>query len=298
MPIQPAVEQLLLGHGTRGIERLARYLPADYAAQAARALWQIPQVIITTGFYVDGHPETDGPPGAFFLGRALATNGTNVCYVGEPDVLSMLRQMAEELWFSQTSTPRSDTINEPDFIEFPIADTAASRALSRDIILNQQPSAIVSIERCGRTISGHYRNMLGIDIAQYTAQVDELFSQPAGHPHVTTVGIGDGGNEIGMGLLVEHIPDALGITDPVETGVDHLVLATVSNWGAYGIVAYLSHLAGQDLLPAEGEEAKALEGMVAHGAIDGLTHQAEQSVDGFPLDVTSALVAALRRVPR
>ncbi len=290
---QPAIEQLILAHGTRGIERLARYLPPDYAARAAQALWRSPHVLITTGFYVEGRPETDGPPGAFFLGRALAQQGAHISYVGERYVLELLREMVNPLWQPgrDAATHYLWSISRPDFIEFPIADANASRALSREIISNRHPAAVVAIERCGRTQAGHYRNMLGIDIAPWTAQVDDLFADPG----IVTVGIGDGGNEIGMGSLAQYIPGEFGITDPVETRVDQLVLAAVSNWGAYGIIAYLSKLAGRDLLPAEGEEAKALELIVALGAIDGLTRLAEPGVDGFSLEVTSALITALRR---
>ena len=272
---------------------MALYLPSDYTYGAARALWKSPHVLITTGFYVDGCPETDGLPGAFFLGRALAQQGAKVSYVGEQYVLELLRALVEELWLPQpgSGTRGSGDTGRPDFIEFPIADAATSEALSREIISSRQVSAAVAIERCGRTRSGRYCNILGEDISPWTARVDDLFT----YPGVVTIGVGDGGNEIGMGLLSKYIEAELGIADPVETKVDHLVLATVSNWGAYGIIARLSSLAGLDLLPAEGEEEEALEIIVANGAIDGLTRRAEPSVDGFSSEASSDLIAALRR---
>jgi hypothetical protein len=300
---QPSIEQLILAHGSRGIERLAPYLPVDYAARAARALWGCRHVLITTGFYVGGHAETDGPPGALFLGRVLAEQGASVSYVGEPYVLELLKAMVEELVPSESFGSASLPLDRLNFIEFPVTDVESSKSLAAEIISNRFGyierdgegfrRAIVAIERCGRTRSDRYRNMLGTDISRWTARVDDLFAYQG--PTITTVGVGDGGNEIGMGLLAEHISAELGITDPVETRVDHLVLATVSNWGAYGIVAYLSRLAGRDLLPKDGEEAKALEVMVACGAIDGLTHEAGPTVDGFSLDASSALISALRR---
>ena len=285
--MQPTIEQLILEHGTRGIEKLTQYLPPDYATRAARALYGSPRVLMTTGFYVEGRPETDGPPGALFLGRALAALGASIGFVGEPDVLGLLRAAVEQLWLPEHLKDACP----PDFIEFPVADATASRALTQQIILDWQPNAVVAIERCGCTQSDCFRNMLGLDISTWTARLDDLFTQPG----VTTVAIGDGGNEIGMGSLAEPICRELGITDPVKTSVDHLVLAAVSNWGAYGIIAYLSRLAGQDLLPADSEEATALEIMVARGAIDGLTRRAELSVDGFPLEASSALIGVLRR---
>jgi thiamine pyrophosphate-dependent acetolactate synthase large subunit-like protein len=71
---------------------------------------------------------------------------------------------------------------------------------------------------------------------------------------VLTVGIGDGGNEIGMGNIYDTVrkvvpygdqckcPAKCGIAD--STLVDVTVVATVSNWGAYGIEACLAALSG------------------------------------------------------
>ena len=64
----------------RHMDRLARHLPPDYLAQAATALWaRRARVLITNGFYVNGHPETDGPPGVLPLplmnGHHAASNG-------------------------------------------------------------------------------------------------------------------------------------------------------------------------------------------------------------------------------
>ena len=57
---------------------------------------------------------------------------------------------------------------------------------------------------------------------------------------MTTIGIGDGGNEIGMGklpagLIAQHVPNGAQIA--CVTSCDHLVVAGVSNWGAYGLAA-------------------------------------------------------------
>jgi hypothetical protein len=274
----PAIEQLILAQGRRGMERLTPHLPPDYAARAAGALHSARYVLITTGFYVEGYPETDGPPGAFFLGRALAELGARVGYVGEPYILELLRAMAGKLW--TPSAEIAPQLRPPDFIEFPVADTAASRTVAHSIISDRQADAVVAIERCGRTRTGCYNNMVGTNIGRWTAQVDELLAFPG----IVTVAVGDGG-----------ITGELGIADPVESAADHLVLAAVSNWGAYGIVAYLSSLSGRDLLPIESVEAEALQIMVSLGAIDGFTRLREATVDGYPPEATSALLAALRR---
>jgi hypothetical protein len=75
--------------------------------------------------------------------------------------------------------------------------------------------------------------------------------------------------------------------------VDHLVVAGVSNWGAYGIVAHLGHRAGRRLLHTPAEEREMVMACVEAGAHDGVTRRAEATVDALPLDVHASVVALL-----
>jgi D-glutamate cyclase len=115
---------------------------------------------------------------------------------------------------------------------------------------------------------------------------------------VVTIGVGDGGNEIGMGNVRARLrrlgPLMSRIAAIVET--DHLVVAGVSNWGAYGIVAALSEVAGHTFLHAPEEERRLIEACVGAGAIDGLSRRREATVDGLGLDVHMAFVRLLRVV--
>jgi hypothetical protein len=75
--------------------------------------------------------------------------------------------------------------------------------------------------------------------------------------------------------------------------VDHLVVAGVSNWGAYGIVAHLGRLAGRTLLHAPADERRLVEACVSAGACDGVTRRREATVDALPLETHAAVVALL-----
>ena len=75
--------------------------------------------------------------------------------------------------------------------------------------------------------------------------------------------------------------------------VDHLVVAGVSNWGAYGIVAHLGHLSGQSLLHTPAQERELVAACVEAGAHDGVTRRREPTVDALPLDVHASVVALL-----
>ena len=57
------------------------------------------------------------------------------------------------------------------------------------------------------------------------------------HPEIVTIGIGDGGNEIGMGKVLERV--AVNVKHGSEIGCtvscDYLITAGVSNWGGYAL---------------------------------------------------------------
>ena len=69
------------------------------------------------------------------------------------------------------------------------------------------------------------------------------FDDPAATRRWYTIGIGDGGNEIGMGSLPKEIIES-GIPNgkviAATTPVDSLIVAGVSNWGGYGLLAAMA----------------------------------------------------------
>jgi hypothetical protein len=141
--------------------------------------------------------------------------------------------------------------------------------------------------------------MRGESVAEWNRPIDDLFvgrvrdRDPSARP--VTVGVGDGGNEIGMGNVRTRLArqGALMARIAATVSVDHLVVAGVSNWGAYGIVAHLGRLVGQRLLHSPGEEREMVAACVEAGAHDGVTRRREPTVDALPLDVHASVVALL-----
>jgi hypothetical protein len=272
------IEDVILRHDKRGVSDLRPHLPRDFCRQAAELLAAKPgMALVTTGFYIlrTGTPETDGPPGAVAIGRALERLGWQVAYVTDP----VCERMMQEL------TARDRVVT------FPVVDDRESVRVAKQILDRHRPSLLVSIERCGRTAKGRYLNMRGLDVSAHTAQIDFLFEGI-----VPTVGIGDGGNEIGMGNVADAVA-ASGklVSDPCVTGVTRLVIASVSNWGGYGLIAALSSLTGRrDLLPTVEEERELVARTAALGAVDGTTGEPDGRVDGFDPDVTAAILTELR----
>ena len=164
-----------------------------------------------------------------------------------------------------------------------------SKRHASELLAQLQPDLLISIERCGRNRNDEYLNMRGRSITENTARVDYLFDGS-----VPSVGIGDGGNEIGMGNLVDVIPSVDSLPDdPAISRVDRLVIASVSNWGGYGLVAAISRLVGRNLLPTADSESSMVQGMVDAGAVDGTTGDAVPTVDNFSMDENGALLARL-----
>ncbi|MBQ2096399.1 MAG: DUF4392 domain-containing protein, partial [Firmicutes bacterium] len=159
-------------------------------------------------------------------------------------------------------------------------DVAEGNAFSEDLLKNLQPAGLISIERCGRNVKGDYANMHGESVRSHTARIDGLFELAYGS--VPTIGVGDGGNEIGMGNLADVIEEQLDLV-PCRVKTDHLVIASVSNWGAYGITAYLEKLTGEKVFPGLDEVEGYLSRTVLLGSVDGVLLENVCSVDGYPL---------------
>ena len=164
-----------------------------------------------------------------------------------------------------------------------------------EILKEYDLSLLISIERPGKAPDGSYHDMDGNDISDKVGEIDELFDR-ASDRGIPTIGIGDGGNEIGMGnvhsTVEEYVPKGEKIAS--TTKVDSLVTAGVSNWGAYGILASLSRIRNQQLLHDGEFEKELIKTFVDSGGIDGVKKESEYSVDGVYCDFHSHMVEMLR----
>jgi hypothetical protein len=319
-PPHDLIDQILaLDPGGRGIATFSR---PGAALAAARALRRASGVLIVTGFTVKRDtPETDGPPGAAVLGRALRILGARVRYVTDPTNASIVTAALTALGEPPDVVVRGD-----------------GGDIARELLAAERPTHLVAIERPGRNRAGDYLSMRGESVAAWNAPLDALFinrsrgagsnrgwpekgatrlrirgrpartgttrlrirGQPARWLRPCTIGIGDGGNEIGMGVVRARLrrlgPLATRIASVV--GVDHLVVAGVSNWGGYGVVAALSRLVRRDLLHTPELERRVVEACVAAGASDGVTRRREPTVDGLPIEAHAAVVELLRLAAR
>ena len=246
------------------------------SAASALAAAPVARVGLITGFYVPlGSPpaaETDGPVGTALLAKGLAE-------VGIP-----CRLATDEPCHSACAAALAGA--GASAVPVDATDVATTIAMWRTAGITHA----ISIERCGRSADGTPRNMRGLDISSYTAPLDDIFTAGPWE----TIAIGDGGNEIGMGSLPREVIAQYvdhGETIACVTPARHLIVAGVSNWGAYALLGALAALRRdwrERLLACLDEtlDKAVLEATVNLGpAVDGVSRLRTMTVDNLDWSV-------------
>ena len=164
------------------------------------------------------------------------------------------------------------------------------------------PDVMISTERVGRNENGIYYNMRGRDYGMGRARIDMLFDAAMSRG-IPTLAIGDGGNEIGMGLVADavkrHVPYggtgdcACGGGIGATSGADILMTAAVSNWGCTAICASLALRTGDKrLIHTPAMEARLLSVMTDNGLINSADGLIDPHVDGIR-DTTHVALAEM-----
>ena len=279
-PVQTAavdVANAVFPYDYRGVRPALARVPADaYARAATEMLDRRPGVVLLiTGFPIKGIAETDGPPGAAAVGRALRELSWHVVTVVDPMTRPVIEALGRDL----------GEIEEIDAVGLPQAETATGRLLDR-----VRPHAAIAIERPGLTADGRLANMRGETLDPSPVPMDGLLRVPI------SIGVGDGGNELGLGSLASFMRRRRISPAPCVTRARHVLLASVSNWGAYGFTAMLEMLAGRPLMPSEADDRRWMRTIVRAGAVDGVTARCEPTVDTFHYDRTAQVLHRLADV--
>jgi hypothetical protein len=300
------------------------------AGQLAAASLDLAQrgrkVAIVTGFFIPhAQPpsaETDGPPGSLFLAALLDALGMETCVITDSPCAAALRAAADGIdyprerlaiaplqadeWCSEflrsewaqglthlIAVERVGPSHTPGSVTKTGELLVASWELSASLPLAFQPSALsqfltdVAVEHHNRC-----HNMRGVCIDAHTAPLHLLFERlPDIHPAARTIGIGDGGNEIGMGSipwyeLRRRLSGDHAGRIPCRIACDFHLVAGTSNWGAMALAAAVCWLRDRrDLLTpwTSDRHQQWLQHLVDNGpAVDGVTGRREATVDGLP----------------
>lgn len=260
----------------------------------------------------DPPTETDGPPGAVALVMAALRLGKPAALVTDECNAGPLRAVADAA--GCTAYP-SYALHA-----FPPAASFGAEQRARLEALATQFDHAVAIERSGTASDGGFYTMSGKPMAHLVAPIDRLLlthgcacggDASAAAVTRTSTGIGDGGNEAGMGKVLERVRAHIrnGPLIACVTPADALVTAGVSNWGGWALVAAVEALLrcsdpatlpaclplGGLLTSVETERAIA-EAMVAARVRDGISGACDGSVDGMPLETHLGVLQQLRDI--
>jgi D-glutamate cyclase len=253
--------------------------------------------------------ENDGPVGAAVLARALQFGvgavPVLVCEAHHVDpVVAACEAAGVELRALDTATAAKAggaVVAAPTAQ----ADVPPWAAALHDRLA---PSAIVAIERLGPNRKGIVHGATGLAGWDPLVDLAPLFAMAA-ERGVFSVGIGDAGNEIGFGRIVDAVreiqphgatcqcPCGDGMATTVPTDV--LVVAAVSNWGAYGIEACMSMLLGRaNLVHSPREAERIILRCLDAGGLEAMQCTRRFLVDGIGGEVSVSLVQILGEMVR
>jgi len=284
-------------------------LATNAAKKLVNTLKEGDLVYIMTGFVLlpFKKAEMDGIVSSMILARALikAFNVKPVIICPE-DNMEAVKNLAQVI-----GVHLYDNIEE--LKEYPIS--IAAHAFTKDvneaakqadeIIAKGLPSAVISIECPGANSIGVYHNAVGLNVTELEAKQDILFTklQDKG---VLNIAIGDLGNEIGMGIISEHLEEYIpyaakgkcncgcngGIA--VATKADNIITATVSDWGCYGLIAAIAYLKKDlEILHTKELQEEAMVVASRSGMID-MYGWLVPAIDGFGLSMNLSMVNLMR----
>lgn len=328
--------------GGRGIDKLFSKDPELFNAAKDLLHRSSQRVVIMTGFpcMMDYNPptETDGPLGALAIARAILRIDFS------KEVKIIVDECNEEVMLAAAcASDLQQEFGENFSLEsFPGGAAFDESDRQRLESIAQWCDVAVAIERAGPNADFSYKTMRGKTMTHLLAPLEDIIMM-RGHSDVyrsstcsdssitseqrrfVSIGIGDGGNEVGMGKVYDkvkssNIPNAADIACVVPT--THLIVASVSNWGGYALAAAVALLAWEQtvkdcesssplpeaeketllrrfittFLPSDAVETRICERMVMAGARDGITGKNECYVDGMPLAKSLEVLGELRQI--
>jgi hypothetical protein len=220
----------------RNIGPLAAYARGNLALAAASiARHPSPSIAIITGFFLGhGEPpncETDGPPGAAMLAAGFAAAGIP-CRIAT-DLVNARVVLATAAAADPQGRIPIDIVSmrqEGGDGATPLAEVEETWRGLRPPITH-----VISIERCGPSRDGCPRDARGVDMTDCNAPLEILFNKGLW----TTIGIGDLGNEIGMGSLPhELVARSVPRGDQIwcRVACDYPIVGGVSNWAGAALL--------------------------------------------------------------
>jgi len=220
LALSQKIENLLVAHNLWGMKNIQPVLTAGYCLRAAQMLRDVTgTILIGSGILSLENRDNTSVIAALSLYNSLLK-------LGADPVLVSCHKMAKMLSHHYQVLP----LNEDDKAEI-------ENALAR-----YSPQAVISIERPELSIQGCYTHIDDKNSPNKKACFGDFMKQAK----CPTIAIGDGGNELRLNNINERLTEFDII--PAAAHCDELVIADLSLWGVYGILAFLGLWKEYDLL--------------------------------------------------
>ncbi|MEN8113931.1 MAG: glutamate cyclase domain-containing protein [Actinomycetota bacterium] len=252
-------------------------------------------VLICTGWpsrswLIQGLTETDGPAGAAYLARILEQClGATPILVVEQSLVPFAEAAlsAAGLIVSDVETARRSKNDGPYTASVAAVlpfttEWSDARAEAAEVFDTLDPRAVVSVEMPGANAADEFHNVTARLVpTDLVAKADALVREAADR-EVVTIGIGDGGNELGFGYVADAVRSTLPKGEEIApvTDVDVLVVSSISNWGAVGVGAAIAAVTNKPEVLRTVDLMRITDRLSELGAIDGLTAYVDSKNDG------------------
>ena len=178
-------------------------------------------VLLLSGFVILNwnRPETDGPVGVAALARSLdlALGAVPVILTEDilKDNLTKTTEAAGLIVCTEEQLRSGGRGRKATVLGFPL-DHEEAKKKAVEILDRLDPKAVIAVERPGWNEKRIHHSGMGYDISTVTAKLDYLFLE-AQRRGILTIGVGDLGNEMGMGYIKEEIKSPyINLTVPME----------------------------------------------------------------------------------
>ena len=264
-----------------------------------------PTLLILSGFpcLVSYTPptETDGPNGALALALCATALGYKAIICTDDCNVQVFSAGLSALLKEYPSC-----VNFVQLKSFPDDNTITAKEDEEMNKIAQEASLVIACERAGPAHDGKCYTMRGIDMNAHNliaplhkmAEVARAQDTARG---IKFIGIGDGGNELGMGKVIQHVYTHIPLGEKIGCVLkaDYLIAASVSNWGAYALCGAAALIRAETenntfdatqewmmkCLVTEEADLKILKECMAAGCRDGINQRLDEPyVDGMPVE--------------
>ncbi|MGQ4832981.1 MAG: glutamate cyclase domain-containing protein [Candidatus Asgardarchaeia archaeon] len=256
------------------------------------------EILLTTGFPIlkNEHPETDGPLGIMAFTSVFNLLGFRVEILTNEVTYEVIESLVNSLNLTVSYIYTVPPLQEWDSKILRFLDEIMGKIL-----------LVISVETPSPNIVEVYHNMKGFDITRLAGHFGKIFDFLHANG-VKTLGIGDGGNEIGFGKIREQIiksnavpfankcrcPCGKGIIARVETS--ELLSASTSNFGAYALSLLLAKKYNLNLPITPDLEEYMLDIATNAGAVDGISGERKLMVDGIDITTLKNVISEMIQV--